>query len=160
MVKRRAHTPINGDRGYTVGYRKPPIHSRFQPGQSGNPAGRRNGIRNLTTDVKRTLMTPVRVKEAGRMRKRSTQEGALMVLREKALQGDGRALDRLLELALRFNNDATEAGPAQALSADDQALLAAYVAESTAAATTPPPAALADHVTPIRRRRLSKKARK
>ncbi len=35
-----------------------------------------------------------------------------MVLREKALQGDS-ALDRhSLELALRFNNDATEAGPA------------------------------------------------
>ena len=29
-----------------------------------------------------------------------------MVLREKALRGDARALDRFLELALRFNNDA------------------------------------------------------
>ena len=34
-----------------------------------------------------------------------------MVLRERALKGDARALDRLLELALRFNND--EAGQAQ-----------------------------------------------
>ncbi len=74
MVKRRTSTSNNGDRGYTVGYGKPPIHSRFRPGQSGNPAGRRKGVRNLITDVKRTLSMPVRVKEAGRMRKKSTQE--------------------------------------------------------------------------------------
>ena len=60
-----------------------------------------------------------------------------MVLREKALRGDARALDRLLELALRFNSDAAEIGPAQPLAADDQAILAAYVAEVAAAATTP-----------------------
>ena len=38
-----------------------------------------------------------------------------MLLREKALQGDARALDRLLELARLFNNDAGEIGPAPAL---------------------------------------------
>ena len=32
---------------YEVGYRKPPKHSRFAKGQSGNPRGRRNGSRNL-----------------------------------------------------------------------------------------------------------------
>jgi hypothetical protein len=58
-----------------------------------------------------------------------------MVLREKALRGDARALDRLLELAFRFNNDAAEIGPAQALFADDQAILAAYEAEFAAAMT-------------------------
>ena len=57
-----------------------------------------------------------------------------MVLREKALNGNARALDRLLELALRFNND--EAGQAQQLPADDQAILAAYVARLAAAAMT------------------------
>ena len=52
-------------RATTVGYGRPPTHSRFQPGQSGNPAGRRKGVRNLMTDVKRMLATPVKVK-AGR----------------------------------------------------------------------------------------------
>jgi hypothetical protein len=36
----------------------------------------------------------------------STQEAALLRLREKALKGDARSLDRLLELAQTFNNDA------------------------------------------------------
>jgi hypothetical protein len=118
---------------YVVGYGKPPLHSRFHAGQSGNPAGRRKGVRSLMTDVKRALSTPIKVKEGGRTRKKSTQEGALMVLREKALRGDARALDRLLELALRFNNDATEIGSTQALGADDQAILAAYLVESAGA---------------------------
>ena len=32
-----------------VGYRKPPVHTRFKPGQSGNPKGRPKGPRNLAT---------------------------------------------------------------------------------------------------------------
>jgi hypothetical protein len=32
-------------RGYEVGYAKPPVATRFQPGQSGNPRGRRKGTR-------------------------------------------------------------------------------------------------------------------
>jgi hypothetical protein len=134
----------DGKNGYEVGYRKPPAHCQFRPGQSGNPAGRRKGVPNLATDVKRTLGTSVKVKEGDRTRTRSTQEGALMVLREKALRGDGRSLDRLLDLAVRFNNDAAETGPAQALSTDDQAILAAYVAEFAAAATTPAAAKSSD----------------
>jgi hypothetical protein len=123
----------DGKKDYAVGYRKPPTHSQYRSGQSGHP-GRRKGVRNLKTDVKRTLAMPVRVKEAGRTRTKSTQEAALMVLRERALNGNSRALERLFELAMRFNND--EAGQAQQLTADDRAILAAYVAQFTAAAMT------------------------
>jgi len=131
MFKREDSALTDGN-GYAVGYRKPPMHSRFRPGQSGNPAGRRKGVRNLMTDVRRTLRVPVSVKEGGRARKISTQEGALLVLREKALKGDARALDRLIELASRFNNEPGET-VAPELSADDQAMLADYRAEVAAA---------------------------
>ena len=135
-MSRRKTTVSAGDgkKGYEVGYGKPPTHSRYRPGQSGYPAGRRKGVRNLKTDVKRTLAMPVKVKEGGRTRTKSTQEAALMVLRESALKGNTRAFARFLELALRFNND--EAGPAQQLTADDRAILAAYVAQFAAAANT------------------------
>jgi hypothetical protein len=138
-MSRRKTTASTGDgkKGYEVGYGKPPIHSQFRPGQSGNPAGRRKGVRNLRTDVKRMLATPVKVKEGGRTRTRSTQEAALMFLREKVFKDNTRALDRFLELAVRFNDDAAEVGPAQPLPADDQAILAAYVAEGVAAGTSP-----------------------
>ncbi len=130
MIRRKLRRPADRGSGedYTVGYGKPPVHSRFRAGQCGNPAGRRKGVHNLMTDVKRTLQAPIKVKENGRTRKRSTQEGALMVLREKALKGDTRALDRLFALAMRFNNEATDTGGFQPLAADDQAILDAYVA--------------------------------
>src|SRR5262245_54018040 len=135
MSERKDASSIGDDSdGYAVGYRRPPKHSQFRPGESGNPAGRRKGVRNLATDVKRILKVPVKVKENGRSRKISTQEGALMVLREKALKGDARSLDRLLEYASRFNNDAVDG---LAPCADDQAILAAYAAEAAAAAKPP-----------------------
>ena len=136
MSERKEAVSTRGEsNGYEVGYRKPPQHTRFRAGRSGNPAGRRKGVRNLATDVKRILKVPVKVKENGRSREISTQEGALMVLREKALKGDARSLDRLLEYASRFNNDAGEIGLAPC--AEDQAILAAYVAEAAAAAKPP-----------------------
>jgi hypothetical protein len=143
-MSRRKTTGSSGDgkKGYEVGYGKPPTHTQFRPGQSGHPAGRRKGVRNLKTDVKRTLAMKVKVTENGRSRTRSTQEAALMVLREMALNGNTRPLERLLELALRFNND--EAGQAQQLLADDQAILDAYVAQVAGAAMTSATGGLAD----------------
>jgi Family of unknown function (DUF5681) len=89
-----------------VGYKKPPLHSRFQPGKSGNPRGKQKGVRNLGSDVKRTLEVPVRLNnEQGKARRVSSQEAALLRLREKALKGDARSLDRFLELAQTFNNN-------------------------------------------------------
>jgi hypothetical protein len=136
MSKRmRNSAPTNGSNGtgYTVGYGKPPPHGRFRPGRSGNPAGRTPGVGNLGTDVRRTLKTPVKVKEGGRSRTISTQAGVLMMLREKALNGDQRALDRLVELASRFNNEPGPDAAERNLSDDDQAILAAYAAEIIAA---------------------------
>ncbi len=43
-----------------VGYKRPPLHTRFTPGVSGNPRGRQKGVRNFAADVKRTLEIPVR----------------------------------------------------------------------------------------------------
>lgn len=161
MIRRRTPKSPERDRPetYAVGYSKPPLDSQFKPGQSGNPAGRPRGVCNLMTDVKRTLQAPIKVKEAGRTRTRTTQEGALMVLREKALKGDGRALDRIFELALRFNNEATGSGSVQTLAADDQAILDAYAIDVATRRAAPAPAAL-PHRSKRKSRRRSRSKRK
>ena len=51
----KARRPQNGrghrsERDYEVGRGKPPLHTRFKPGQSGNPKGRPKGVRNFKTD--------------------------------------------------------------------------------------------------------------
>jgi len=123
-------TDETSDDGFAVGYKKPPQHSRFQPGRSGNPRGKQNGVRNFSTDVKRTLEVPVRLNDQGRARRVSTQEAALLRLREKALNGDARSIVQMLELAKIFNNStAVESVGDKALAAEDQAILDAYALE-------------------------------
>jgi hypothetical protein len=134
--KTRSQDGAAGPTGYEVGYGKPPIHGQFRPGQSGNPAGRRKGVRNLETDVKRMLATPVKVKEGGRTRTRSTQEVVLMLLREKVLKDNPRALDRFLELAIRFSDQDAEVGLAQPLPDEDKAILTAWLNDHMAAGTS------------------------
>ena len=110
-----------------VGYRKPPTHTRFQPGKSGNPRGREKGLRKFAAEVKRALERPVTLTDQGRSKRVSTQEALVFRLREKALKGDPRSLDKLLELAKTHNSEASEFSGGNDISAGDQAILDAYL---------------------------------
>ena len=110
-----------------VGYGKTPKATRFKKGQSGNPKGRPKGSRNFKTDVKATLEAPVQLKEKGRVKTVSTQRAALLRLREKALSGNDRALDRLLELARTYNDENLAEATAGELAPSDQAILDDYL---------------------------------
>jgi hypothetical protein len=89
------------DKSGKIGYGRRPVHSRFKPGQSGNPRGRPKGGLNFETDLKRTLQAPVTVNDGGKPRTVTTQEALLLRLREKALKGDVKALDKLLHIRRR-----------------------------------------------------------
>ena len=115
------------DQDYEVGFCKTPKHSRFKKGQSGNPKGRAKGHNNFKTDLLDTLKTPVQLKENGKAKAVSTQKAALMRLREKALSGDGRSLDRLLDLARIHNDEDLAAAAREALAPSDQALVDRYL---------------------------------
>lgn len=126
-----AHKPQKGRDHYEVGYGKPPKKHQFPKGQSGNRKGRPEGSRNFKTEVKETLKMPVSLKEQGQNKRVSTQKAALMRLRERALNGDQRALDRLLDLARTYNGEDAEAEAAEALTPDDQAVLDNYLARNS-----------------------------
>ena len=53
---------VNGTT-YEVGYRRPPVHTRFQAGVSGNPSGRRKGAKNLRTLVENILREKIPLRE-------------------------------------------------------------------------------------------------
>ena len=41
---------------YKVGYKRPPVSTRFKPGSSGNPKGRPKGQRNFKTIMRKPSM--------------------------------------------------------------------------------------------------------
>ena len=83
---------------YDVGYRKPPLATRFQKGVSGNPRGRPKGARNLSTVVAAALNEKVLITENGRKRRISKYEAAVKQLVNRAAGGEARATQLLLGL--------------------------------------------------------------
>ena len=90
--------PTHDDPAYLVGYGKPPRHTRFRKGQSGNPKGRPAGTRNLATLVEQTLDEPVVINENGRRKTIRKREALVKLLTNKAVAGDQRAFKLLLEI--------------------------------------------------------------
>ena len=115
-----------------IGYKRPPLHTRFRPGMSGNPRGRQKGVRNFAADVKRTLEIPVTLSENGKSKRVSTQEALILRLREKALKGDARALETLLSLARTHNEDFVGQSQDRSLAVEDQTILDAYIEDELA----------------------------
>jgi hypothetical protein len=85
-------------RDYDVGYGKPPRHSRFQKGQSGNPRGRPSGSKNLSTLLSEALNEPVIVTENGKRRKISKRQAVITQLVNQSAKGDFRAAKILLDI--------------------------------------------------------------
>ena len=80
------------ERGYAVGYREPPVHTRFKKGQSGNPRGRPRGSKNNATLLREALDQTVAINENGRRRHIRSREAMYTQLANKAAQGDHRAI--------------------------------------------------------------------
>lgn len=84
-----------------VGYGRPPVHSRFKPGQSGNPAGRKPKRTKLLEDTARILSEPVSgVDRAGRKRTLRMLEASYLALCKEALGGNRAALIDIIRTVL------------------------------------------------------------
>jgi hypothetical protein len=73
---------------YDVGYGKPPPHTQFQKGVSGNPRGRPRGSKNLKTLARKVMNTKVTLRENGKTRTVSKAEAMLMAVFNRGLSGD------------------------------------------------------------------------
>jgi hypothetical protein len=88
----------SSDGDYEVGYGRPPTHSRFKQGQSGNPSGKRKGSRSRVKELERFLDTPIHVNENGRRRQMRPMEIVRKKMFQLAAQGDVRAIKLMLDM--------------------------------------------------------------
>jgi hypothetical protein len=92
-----------------VGYGKPPKHSQFRPGHSGNPGGRPKGLPNISSVLSTALNERVVIVENGVRRTITKMHAAIKQLANKAAGGDGRATKLLLELMREYGEPVTSA---------------------------------------------------
>jgi Family of unknown function (DUF5681) len=90
-------------RDYEVGDRRPPKHSRFVPGVSGNPKGRPKGSVNLRTRVTEQLRQTVTVTRNGRPVKMRKADLIALQIVDSAAKGDLKAA----LLAVRLDDEAS-----------------------------------------------------
>ena len=90
--------PADNQGNYEVGYGKPPLHTRFQKGKSGNPAGRPRGQKNLATLLSDALDQKISVVENGQRKRISKREAIVTQLVNKSASADLKATQIVLAM--------------------------------------------------------------
>ena len=85
-------------RNYKVGFAKPPVHSRFKPGQSGNPNGRPKEQPSLASALEKELRKPLIIIEHGRRKRLTKLEATARQLANKGVAGDLGAIRVMADL--------------------------------------------------------------
>jgi hypothetical protein len=121
------HTP--GEPGsLAVGYGRPPLHSRFKPGQSGYPKGRAKGSRNMRTIVGQVLNEKMQIREGGRVRHVSALEALVRTTLARCFKGDPKAMASLIAMMRQsgYGPDRDEPSADLLATVDYEAILADY----------------------------------
>lgn len=126
------------DAEYKVGYKKPPSHTRFKPGRSGNPKGRPKNARGLKTDLRAELVSKMKIRMNGEDVSGTKQQLMLRTLTTRAASGDVSATRILIDLVMQvFGPEDHTTGPKR-LSALDQKILDQLLSRQTPTANELP----------------------
>jgi hypothetical protein len=112
-----------------VGYRRPPIRTRFKKGQSGNPRGRPKAVSSFKSDLAAELQEKLTLTENGRERRITKQRAFIKTLTAAAIKKDIRAVNALLACMRLFGVGNDEAKPMEDVDIDDLELLESYVTQ-------------------------------
>ena len=114
-------------KAYTVGKGRPPIGTRWKPGQSGNPRGRPKGTRNIGAVLNDVLRQKIAVTENGQTRRMPVLEAMMRRLVNDALRSTPSAVKLLLSIIERHGETLGSELRLEDLQSEDQAILARYL---------------------------------
>lgn len=110
-----------------VGYGRPPEHSRWRRGQSGNPGGRPKSASNFADDLLAELSEVIQITEGGKVRRITKRRALIKALTSNSIKGNAAAASLLISLCARVI-EADPGDPAQAeLSARDRKIVEDYL---------------------------------
>jgi hypothetical protein len=115
--------PPETPRDYVVGYGKPPVHTRFQKGRSGNPKGRPRGKKNMSTLLSAALDAAIIVVENGRRKKISKREAIITQLVNKSASADLKATQIVLAMLQDVEARADDTSDTAAFTEADQKII-------------------------------------
>ena len=115
--------PPDDERDYEVGYGKPPRHTCFEPGRSGNPRGRPPGAKNMKTLLSKALNELVVVTEPGGRRKVSKREAIVTQLVNRSAKADYKAIQILLGMLRDIEGDTDAHASDAAFTEADQQII-------------------------------------
>jgi Family of unknown function (DUF5681) len=136
MMRKKARK--RGSGGYKVGKGRPPLHTRWKPGQSGNPKGRPKGSRPVGAILQEIIQQKVPVTENGKARRIPALEVMLRRLANDAMRSDQKAIKFLLTLVDRYAESPETTLQFREILAEDEAILARYLREPTGIIADPP----------------------
>jgi Family of unknown function (DUF5681) len=99
-VNNLAHEPAE-----SVGPGRPPRHTRFKPGQSGNPNGRPKGSKNFVTTLQQQLRKNVTITIDGKPKRVTVQEVIARPLATDSMKGATRPMELLIRLTSTKSDD-------------------------------------------------------
>jgi len=78
---------------YRIGYKKPPLHSRFKKGTSGNPRGRKKQVegRDIRQSVLQAFLREITIREGDQARNVPKIVALIECVLTDALRGDAKA---------------------------------------------------------------------
>lgn len=83
---------------YSVGYRRPPAHSQFKPGKSGNPRGRpKRSVLGFDNFLHQELLSTVLIQTNGKPQKLSKFEVILKQIVKRAMEGNFRFVRMMID---------------------------------------------------------------